>query len=319
MNQNINNAASSVDLSFIMPVKNVEYFIDETVQSIRFQSFKNWELIVVDDGSVDRTPDILNALASGDPRIRVLRNPGRGQVQAINYGATFIRGKYVKIVDGDDLLPASFSDCLDRLTSEEATYHDAYLMMADKGAMSLFRVGARFQEMELADSLQHIMVSPPRWSWTISRRTADGVFPLPADLPSPHEDVYLGLKIKKCARVAYVPVPLYLYRQHAAQFYGGLFSFSPKVVTWRARAMLGVIDLVKNGDFFSADVAADLLAPAIGYYRLLAAEPLAVRDILGAKLNLRDKLRVLVIRKTPALAAMISRRRALRRIRIRKL
>jgi glycosyltransferase involved in cell wall biosynthesis len=301
-------------LSIIMPVKDGAAYIEEALRSVRAQALRDWELIVVDDHSSDDSARKAAAAGGDDPRIRIVANPGHGQVQAINFGYGLVRGDWLKIVDADDLLAAGFSDAFGSVSGTEASYHDALLLDGSPGGPRRLRVGPRFAAMSLGESLRHIQVSPPRWSWTLDRRVADRVFPLPADLPSPHEDVFFGLMIKKQARVGYVPRPLYLYRQHPGQFYGGLFNFSPEAVVRRARAMLGIIDLVGRSDVVR-DVpdAAARLARSKTYFSLLVRDRLAWKDILLSGLSLDEKARVAAIRKAPALAARLSRRRALRK------
>ena len=301
-------------LSFLMPVKDGAAFIADAVASLQAQSLHDWELIVVDDHSRDTTAKIVTVLGESDTRVRLTKNPGRGQVQAINHGYGLCRGEYLKVMDADDLLAPAFSEAFPRLRASEASYHDALLLDAGTGAQARLRVGGRFARLDLISSLRRVMVSPPRWSWTLARRVADGVFPLPSGLPSPHEDVFMGLLIKKNARVVYVPEPLYVYRQHAGQFYGGLFNYSPAAVRRRAGAMLGIIDLLGSSDFVS-DVGdpAGLLAPARTYYSLLSRGRVGWADILRARLGPVKKARVAFVRKLPRAAAWLSRRRAVRK------
>ena len=301
-------------LSFVMPVKDGASYIEEAVRSLQSQGLRDWELVVVDDHSADDSAGRAARLAASDGRIRVVANPGLGQVQAINFGYGFVRGDRLKIMDADDLLPAGFSEAFPRLAEADASYHDALLQDGTPGPARTLRVGPRFGNMSLAESLRQIQVSPPRWSWTVARRVADRVFPLPADLPSPHEDVFLGLLIKRIARVEYVPRPLYVYRQHAEQFYGGLFNFSSPAVIRRARAMLGIIDHIGRSEI-ARDVedAAALLAASRTYFSLLGRDRLTWGDILRARLGFAAKSRLAVIRKAPAAASRLSRRRAVRK------
>lgn len=90
-------------VSVIIPAYNREKFIRETVDSVLNQTYKNIELVVVDDGSTDDTLEILKEY--GD-KIIVLQHPGRvnkGQSAAINLGLISSNGKYVAILDSDDL------------------------------------------------------------------------------------------------------------------------------------------------------------------------------------------------------------------------
>ncbi len=301
-------------LSFVMPVKDGAEHVEDAVRSIQAQALRDWELVVVDDRSADDTVRRVSALAAADDRVRVVANPGRGQVQAINCGYGHVRGGRIKIVDADDLLPAGFSEAWGRLTGAEASYHDALLLDAGAGGPAYLRVGPRFAALSLEQSLRRIQVSPPRWSWTLARGVADRIFPLPAGLPTPHEDVFLGLMIKKHARVDYVPLPLYVYRQHGGQFYGGLFNFSTPAVVRRAQAMSGIIDAVEESGIVGGfpDPAA-LLAGPRAYFELLGRERVTWADIARSGTGLAGKARVAVIRKAPRAASWLSRRRAVRK------
>ena len=301
-------------VSFVMPVKDGAAFIEDAVRSLQSQAHRDWELIVVDDHSEDDSSPRAASLAAADARIRVVPNPGRGQVQAINFGCGLIRGDWLKIMDADDRLAPGFSEAFPLLAEAEASYHDALLLDGRPGPPRALRIGPRFGAMSLVESLGRIHISPPRWSWTVARRVADRVFPLPADLPTPHEDVFIGLMIKKCAPVTYVPRPLYLYRQHAGQFYGGLFNYSTPAVVRRAQAMLGIIDFVGRSEIVrDVENAAALLATSKAAFALLGRGRLTWKEILRARLGLAAKARVAVIRKAPALASWVSRRRAVRR------
>lgn len=302
-------------LSFIMPVKDGAAFLGEAVRSLQEQALRDWELIVVDDHSADDTARLVQALAASDRRIALVDNPGRGKVQAVNHGVGFCGGDFLKVVDADDLLAPGFSEAFARLRTAPATYHDALLLDDRSGARSRIRVGGRYAAMSLEQSLRRIRVSPPFWSWTLARSVADRVFPLPADVPFPHEDVFFGLTIKKASRISYVPLPLYIYRQHAGQSYGGLFDFSPELVGRRAAAMLGIIDAVEASDIARgiADPAR-LLASSKTYFSLLGREGLTWRDIIRARLGLAEKARVAVVRKAPRAASWLSRRRAAGRL-----
>jgi hypothetical protein len=117
--------------------------------------------------------------------------------------------------------------------------------------------------------------------------------------------------VKRAGRVAYVPRALYVYRQHAGQFYGGLFNQSAAAVARRAQAMLGIIDFVSRSEVVrGVDRADALLAGPRAYYELLGRDRLSWSGLLRAPLGLSDKARVAVIRKAPALASRLSRWRS---------
>lgn len=90
-------------VSCILPVFNGENYLAEAVQSILNQSFGDFELIVIDDGSSDATPDILREFARQDSRVRVIRQVNGGIVAALNNGLAAAQGEYVARMDADDI------------------------------------------------------------------------------------------------------------------------------------------------------------------------------------------------------------------------
>ncbi|BCG46060.1 Glycosyl transferase, group 2 family [Citrifermentans bremense] len=89
-------------VSILMPVRNEERFLPAALRSIEAQTFTDWELVAVDDGSTDGTPRILAEAAAADPRIRVL-HCGEGLVPALNLGLNECRASLVARMDGDDV------------------------------------------------------------------------------------------------------------------------------------------------------------------------------------------------------------------------
>ncbi len=95
-------------ISVIVPIYNVEKYLDECVQSILNQSYHNIEIILVDDGSKDRSSAICDKYAEADKRVRVIHKLNGGLSDARNAGTAVARGKYITFVDSDDLLDLSF-------------------------------------------------------------------------------------------------------------------------------------------------------------------------------------------------------------------
>jgi glycosyltransferase involved in cell wall biosynthesis len=94
----------SPTISVVMPVHNGERFLREAVVSILTQTFTDLELIVVDDGSTDGTPVILEELATADPRLIVIRfDVNRGVSEAANEGCRRARGSFIARMDADDV------------------------------------------------------------------------------------------------------------------------------------------------------------------------------------------------------------------------
>lgn len=88
--------------SIIIPAYNRGYILTETIRSIQDQSFSNWEVIVVDDGSKDNTREIVEQLASNDARIRYVYQQNAERSAARNNGAEHSKGVYLMFLDSDD-------------------------------------------------------------------------------------------------------------------------------------------------------------------------------------------------------------------------
>jgi glycosyltransferase involved in cell wall biosynthesis len=90
-------------VSVITPFLNVAQYLSAAIESVQMQTFTDWEMILVDDGSSDGSVEIATAAAAADPRIRLIRSNGRGAAAARNAGLRIASGKFVTFLDGDDL------------------------------------------------------------------------------------------------------------------------------------------------------------------------------------------------------------------------
>ncbi len=112
-------------VSIIIPVYKVERYLDACVESVRGQTFADWEMLLVDDGSPDRCPQMCDAWAAKDPRIRVIHRENGGLSAARNSGIDAAKGDFLLFVDSDDLLEP---DTLRRAV-EAQRQHDADLVI----------------------------------------------------------------------------------------------------------------------------------------------------------------------------------------------
>ena len=91
-------------VSIVMPAYNSARFIGESIKSVQRQNFQDWELIIIDDGSVDDTEEIIKKYAKEDGRIKYFRNTkNQGSARARNRGVKESKGRYIAFIDSDDL------------------------------------------------------------------------------------------------------------------------------------------------------------------------------------------------------------------------
>lgn len=95
-------------ISVILPIYNVELYLKECIESVISQSYKNLEIILVDDGSTDQSPYICDEYVKIDSRIKVIHKENGGLSDARNVGIQASSGSYIALVDSDDLIAQSF-------------------------------------------------------------------------------------------------------------------------------------------------------------------------------------------------------------------
>lgn len=103
-------------VSIIVPVYNVEQYLHKTIGSVCEQTYSNWELILVNDGSKDQSGSICDAYAEKNSRIRVFHTVNQGVSSARNLGIENACGKWVTFLDSDDYLNRN---CLETLSGYE--------------------------------------------------------------------------------------------------------------------------------------------------------------------------------------------------------
>lgn len=99
-------------ISVIVPIYNVEKYLARCVDSIVNQTYKNLEIILVDDGSPDRCPQMCDDYAEKDSRIKVVHKKNGGLSDARNAGMAVATGKYISFIDSDDYVSDDFFECL---------------------------------------------------------------------------------------------------------------------------------------------------------------------------------------------------------------
>lgn len=95
-------------MSIIMPTYNVAEYLSAAIESVLAQSFQDWEIIIVNDGSPDSSPEIGRKYTTKDPRIRVVDKPNGGLSDARNFGLKYASGTYIHFFDPDDYLKGEF-------------------------------------------------------------------------------------------------------------------------------------------------------------------------------------------------------------------
>lgn len=108
-------------VSIVVAVYNTEAYLPRCIQSVLAQTYENWELILIDDGSTDGSLGVCEKFAEQDSRIFVYHQENGGVARVRNFGIATHKGEYLTFLDSDDLLaPDTISDMLDVALSENA-------------------------------------------------------------------------------------------------------------------------------------------------------------------------------------------------------
>jgi glycosyltransferase involved in cell wall biosynthesis len=135
----IQSGAQLTRFSVVVPAYNAERTVTATIRSVLRQTERDVQLIVVDDGSSDRTPSLVEELASGDPRLELVRQPNQGTAATRNTGIALAVAPYISFLDNDDLwLPNYLEEmgaALDARPDAAFAYCDAWSFLDETMAV----------------------------------------------------------------------------------------------------------------------------------------------------------------------------------------
>lgn len=156
-------------ISVIVPAYNVEDYIENTVKSICNQNYRNLEIILVDDGSKDQTPTILDNLAKIDNRIKVIHKKNGGVTSARICGIKEATGNWIGFVDGDDYIePQMYEMLLNNALEYGADISHCGYQMVFPSRVDFYYGTGRVVEQDfntaLKDLLEGTFVEPGLWN-----------------------------------------------------------------------------------------------------------------------------------------------------------
>jgi glycosyltransferase involved in cell wall biosynthesis len=121
-------------LSVIMPVYNAEMYLDQSIQSILNQTFRDFEFIILNDGSTDRSLEIIEKYRNIDNRIVLISRENKGLVVSLNELIEESRGKYIARMDSDDIsLPYRFESQLNKMSKGYDLVGGGIIKFGDEG------------------------------------------------------------------------------------------------------------------------------------------------------------------------------------------
>lgn len=205
-------------VSVVLPVYNAERFVAEAIESILGQSFSDFELILIDDGSTDSSLNIMQNYQSKDSRIQIISRENRGLIATLNEGVTIAKGEFIARMDADDIsMPERFEN--------QVAFFDANPAVSCCGAaVETFHDKSKVVQVtyfplchdELYPEL--LFTVPVGHPVVMFRRSYVERFGLTYDPEYVHcEDYELWSRWAECGKLANLPDVLLRYRMHDNQ------------------------------------------------------------------------------------------------------
>ena len=207
---------NGVAVTVLLPVYNGETYVGKAIESVLTQSFRDFELIALDDGSQDRTPDILARYAAIDSRVRVLRHDNHGVGFTLNRGFAQARGRYIAELGSDDVALPERLEKQVAFLDERSDYVavGGYLLIIDGHDRGIgVRTYPTTDERLRACMLLYNPFGSPAIMYRREDAIAAGGY---TTRFSTSEDYDFLLRLAKRGKVANLPEPLTAYRFHGA-------------------------------------------------------------------------------------------------------
>ena len=230
-------------VSVIIPVYNAEKYIAATLQSVLDQTYQNFELLIIDDGSPDRSIDICRQFT--DPRIKIISQENRGVAAARNHGIRVAQGEYIAFLDADDIwLPTKIEKHVHHLESPSVgiSYSYSTLIDANDKPLGLYQLPQTHDITPVNFLLRDPIGSG---SNLIAKRAVLAAIKFPVEIngvvtqcyfdedrllnPSEDTECWLRMSIESDLKFEGIPEVLIQYRLHSGSF---SHQFEKKTASW---------------------------------------------------------------------------------------
>lgn len=202
-------------ISVIVPVYNVEAFLPECLESIINQTYKNLEIILIDDGSTDNSLNICKEYANKDNRIIVKTQKNMGQSVARNRGIELSHGKYIGFVDSDDIISINMYEYLYKSITESKTNISICDFVIYINGSPCFGVDYKNIEFNNLEILKELMLDQKITNYMVNKLYVKDLFnEIKFPVGRKYEDIAIIYKLFISAgTISYVPINLYAYRR----------------------------------------------------------------------------------------------------------
>lgn len=309
-------------ITVIVPVYNVEAYLDRCVASLVNQTYENLEILLIDDGSTDRCPELCDAWARRDHRITVFHTENRGLAHARNLGLDHAHGAYLAFADSDDYVDAAFLQVLyDTLVSQKVRMSvigfQCFFSGEEPDTHRAHNWDVRVYSTEEAFACMYTgeQFADYAWNKLYCAELFSGIrYPVGRKM----EDIGTTCRlVGQCRRIAYNPAPLYFYCQRPGSI----------VRSWDEQFARDRFDMLREKYRYIRERCPGLLINRLVYFRELferfpgfsrqerrqaAAEAAGLWQGVKGACSLKMKLKYAAMQTVPGLYAWNKRRNNLR-------
>ncbi|MFC2043814.1 glycosyltransferase [Chloroflexota bacterium] len=263
-------------ITVYIPIYNYGAYLKEAVDSVLRQTYDDWELIIIDDGSTDDTPEVLTQF-KGNPKIRIYHQENQGLTKTNNKAIELARGRYIMRLDADDYLDDNallvLTNVLDRKAAVSLVYSDYFVISEEGAILRLERRNKVYEDDQLLDLPSHAACTMLRKSCLVELGGYN------EDIP--RQDGYdLWIRLIQKYQVDNVNLPLFYYRRHT----GSMSASMDKIL--RTRQQIKRAHVAKLGKKPPKVLAIiPVRADATPTPLLPALRPLAGKPVLDYTIN----------------------------------
>lgn len=216
-------------ISIVIPIYNLEAYLAPCLSSIQNQTYTNWEAICVNDGSSDRSGEVVRRFAADDPRFRYVEQKNGGVSAARNAGLSLVKGEYVCFVDGDDLLHKQFLEFAmqsigdyDLIAADLKRVYSQQIDMPDLACPPCRALDfATFYH--LRDGLDANQIGKSACC-KLYRKAFACTYLFPEGVSHNEDMCYLGMVLSLHPRIGLLDIPMYFYYERASSATHDAFS-----------------------------------------------------------------------------------------------
>lgn len=206
-------------ISVIVPVYQVENYLNQCIESIIEQTYTNLEIILIDDGSKDNCPQICDDWSIKDKRIKVIHKKNGGLSDARNVGLDIAKGKYIAFIDSDDWVDSRYIELLyNSLIKSEADISACSIQKVyDADSVDPYNLNPKLQLVTPKEAIKDILYDrrfkTVAWNKLYSKEILSGERFIVGRI---HEDEFFSYKVfDKAQKLVFVDASLYKYRQRS--------------------------------------------------------------------------------------------------------